>query len=403
MRHRLLSVLFLTASVALPVEASKANENIAILSSNEGSTVLLDEVTPFIQPSESEIFSNSSIFESNTAGLPGSVSDIFTNDGGVFESGPGSIPTEVWDVIQSETVTPVDDWLSGGNISLENIWDSVLTGQRLPDYGSIFGNGDILGNIDYGNIFGDVNIFGDSDFGNGVIKNLNGGIFGAGATNPNGGSQPTAESGRFNPFKWITRWTKNNVINPVVRALGRIGERPRLPFKSPALGTLTRNSVVKRRDQANLLDQEIGRLLAAPRLGEEGEEWIAQESAESMQVLERGVNEADLSIKLAAEAQELTSTQDVAKAVARLSGHNAQAIAATLQMQAQTQASSIQLQQLMAADVALAADISEGIDEANRRERLERGSTFYDNAGETLYLRGVLTDNKDAKQLGSSN
>jgi hypothetical protein len=97
-----------------------------------------------------------------------------------------------------------------------------------------------------------------------------------------------------------------------------------------------------------------------------------------------------LAIAAAAGAEKLTSTQDVAKTVARIGGHNAQVGASNLTLQAQNQAALLQLQQLMSANIKLGANVSEGIDEMNRRDRLERSRAFSDSAGETLFLPGVF-------------
>lgn len=397
MRHKLPCSLFIVAAITLPMEHSNAQEFGGVFSSNRQSTTSVYDPTPFTQPSEPDLLGNSSIFESSSLGLPSSVSDIFTENGGVFESGSGSIPPQVLDVIQSGTGNSSGDWLGGENIALGGIWDNVLTGNGLPDYGSIVGGG-ALGNIDYSSIFGDVNIFGNSDFGSGIIKNLNHGNLGMGTTNPDGVSQPSTRPGRFNPFERIARWSRRNLVTPVFRALGRLGARLRLPFKNSALGSLTRNSVVKSRDQANLIDQELARMMAEPRLGEDGEEWMVEQSEASLAVLDTGIEQADLSVDMAIKAQELTSTQDVAKAVALIGGNNAKTIATTLQMQANSQASLSQLEQLISASLQLEANISEGIDESNRRERLERSSAFNDSAGEAIYLRGVMTTPPEAKK-----
>lgn len=393
--------LFIVTAIALPMEPSKAQEVGGTNSSDRPITTPVYNPNPFTQPSGPDFLGDSGIFESSPLGLPSSLptsaSDIFTENGGIFESGSGSIP-QVLDVIQSGAGDPGGDWLNGGNISLGNIWDNVLTGNGLPDYGSIFGSG-ALGNIDYSRIFGDVNIFGNSDFGSGIIKNLNGGNLGSGITNPDGTPQPSARPGRFNPFERIARWSQRNLLTPVFRALGRLGEKLRLPFRNSALGTLTRNSVVKSRDQANLIDQELARMMAEPRLGEDGEKWMVEQSEASLAILDIGTEQADLSVDMAIKAQELTSTQDVAKAVALIGGNNAKTIGTTLQMQANSQASLVQMEQLLSANLQVSANISEGIDESNRRERLERSSAFGDSAGEAIYLRGVMTTPTKAKKI----
>jgi len=174
-----------------------------------------------------------------------------------------------------------------------------------------------------------------------------------------------------------------------MRAFGIGGSRTRDEFANEAVGFLTQNSVVARRDQANLLSQELARLMASPRLGEEGEQWVAKEEQDTLSIISTGQTGASEAATLAQQAQTLTSTQDVAKVVATIGGKNAEMILTSLQMQSQSHASSIQLQQLMSASIELEANISEALDESNRRERMERNSAFYENAEESIYLQGI--------------
>lgn len=315
------------------------------------------------------------------------------------------IPIEVWEVIQTQTGVNIED------PQFEDIWNVISSQSDLPDYESIFGNDNILssgGGIIYNfepNTGGSTSpIFGGGStspiLGGGSTPPILGGgstppIFGGGSTSPvadGGGSTPPASGngGSFNPFRWIREWSQKHIITPLMRAFGKTGNRR--PFTNKAVGILTRNSVVKQRDQANLLDQELARMMAAPRLGEDGEQWVASEAEATTGILELGQEGATQAITLAEQAQQLTSTQDVAKTVATIGGHNAQMILTSMQLQAQNQASLIQLQQLLSASIELEANISEALDEDNRRERMERNSTFYENAGETLYLQGVWGD-----------
>lgn len=338
--------------------------------------------------------------DTTSANIPSS------DSGGIFETGVGRFTT----------VGRINNILSEDSPTYANfpiVFDGSGSNEVFTTGNGGFG-GDVWGNIssdfpDYSSIFGDVNLSGNSDFGGGIIQNLNGSSGGGsfpGLTVPIGTPAPSpapsaeapARSEGFNPFRWIVQWSKKNIIAPVFRVLGRGDQKPRTPFGSGVLGTFNRNSIVQRRDQANLLSQEIARLMASPRLGEEGEEWVAAEAEETLGILEVGTATTNQAIELAVAAQELTSTQDVAKAVAEIGGHNAKISATILQMQGQSQASHIQLQQLMSASIELEANISEALDESNRRERLERASAFYRDAGETLYLRGVFSDGGEEKK-----
>lgn len=328
---------------------------------------------------------------------------------GGFENAPNGIPQDVWEIIEEQTGLPDFGSVLDGNITIEDVWDIVDSQYDLPDYESIFGSNDTFG----------------GGYESAIIKNFAGNSVipasqspggrptiplppGGGGNTPTGspiphgtplpkpgGSQPSVRPPKgksgYNPFRRVFEWIKGRVVDPVVQAFGRPGQGNRKKFTGNALGILTRNSVVKSRDQANLVDQEMARLLAEPRLGEAGEEWIEEEAKASDNVLGIGLEESNLAVELAAKSQDLTSTQDVAKSVAKIGGHNAQLGASNLMLQAQNQASLLQLQQLMSANIKLGANISEGIDEINRRERLERSRAFSDSAGETLFLPGVFS------------
>ena len=369
---------------------------------------------------------NDGSFETGTGGLPGDINlpDILGGDStGGFETGSGGIPQEVWEIIQSQTGIEI------GDSSIEDIWNVIATGYELPDYGSIFGNNDdVFGGYGGGVILNATNTGGStppisggstpSILSGGSLPPLPGGstppiaggggstppVSGGGGTLPTvfggGSSTPTSSGGTstgFNPFKWVKEWIGKNLKTPIMRVFGISGKTTRTPFQNEAMGTLTRNSIVQRRDQANMFSQELARMMAAPKLGVEGEAWMTAESEASMNVLGAGMDQVNEAVQLSDSAQTLTSTQDVAKAVAKISGHNAQTIGAALQLQTQSQAALLQLQQMTAASIELEANISEALDETNRRERLERDSIFYSNAGETLYLRGVWNPPTPAK------
>lgn len=279
--------------------------------------------------------------------LPGSLEQILLNG----SSAPGSIPRDVWSVMQSQGGLPGS---YGGEIfgSVEQIF----SGGSNP--------------FDFGNIINRDN-WGISSFSN--VAPINTG------NNDSGGG--------FNPFRRISNWIQST---PLARAIGSWGKRIRGALGGSSFGFFTRNPVVKERDQANLFDQEIARMMAEPQLGEIGEQWMATEAQGAMSVLGSGLQSASAAIQIAQESQELTSTQDVAKAVAQQGGQNAALSAAVLQMQTQNQASLLQLQQLTSSAIQLSANNSEGIDEANRRERAERTNALRQSASEFIYVPNVF-------------
>lgn len=279
--------------------------------------------------------------------LPEAVEQIFSSG----NTAPGSIPTEVWDVMQSQIGLPGSND-SGTFGSLEQIF----SGERDPyDFSSVINRDN----------------WGISAFSNGVPTN----------------TANSRSTGGWNPFRRVSNWIQNT---PLAKAMGSWGRQIRGALGGSSFGFFTRNQVVKERDQANLFDQEIARMMAEPQLGESGEQWMQAEAQDAMSVLGSGLQSASAAMQVAQDSQSLTSTQDVAKAVARQGGQNAALSAAVLQMQAQNQASLLQLQQLTSSAIQLSANNSEGIDEANRRERAERTNALRQSASEFIYVPNVF-------------
>ena len=284
--------------------------------------------------------------------LPESIEQILSGSILSGSSGaPGSIPTGVWDIMQSQVGLPGSS--SGG---VFGGLEQILTGQNNPyDFSSVM-NRDNWGISSFSNIV-------PTSAGNGNA------------------------AGGFNPFSHISKWIQNS---PLAKVMGSWGRRIRGALGGSSFGFFTRNQVVKERDQANLFDQEIARMMAEPQLGESGEQWMATEAQDAMSVLGSGLQSASAAIQIAQDSQSLTSTQDVAKAVAQQGGQNAALSATLLQMQAQNQASLLQLQQLTSSAIQLSANNSEGVDEANRRERAERSNALRQSASEFIYVPNVF-------------
>ena len=279
--------------------------------------------------------------------LPGSIEQIFS-DG---SSAPGSIPSDIWSVMRSQGGLPG----SYGDETFGSL-EQILSGGNNPfDFSSVINRDN----------------WGISTFSNVALTNT-------GSSDSGGG---------FNPFRRVSNWIQNT---PLAKAMGSWGKHIRGALGGSSFGFFTRNQVVKERDQANLFDQEIARMMAEPQLGETGEQWMATEAQGAMSVLESGLQSASAAIQIAQESQDLTSTQDVAKAVAQQGGQNAALSAAVLQMQTQNQASLLQLQQLTSSAIQLSANNSEGIDEANRRERAERTNALRQSASEFIYVPNVF-------------
>lgn len=319
--------------------------------------------------------------------LPGATNQpIFSSS-----SPPGSIPTAVWSVMRSQVGLPE----SGSNVfgSLEQI----LAAEQSPyDFSSVI-NRNNWGINSFSNqplVPGSLSN-GSSSVGSSPLPELGQAAQQAGSAISQTGQTVLEGIRQFripqlaalNPFRRMIEWTQNT---PLARTMGVLGKRIRGVLGGSTFGFFTRNPVVKERDQANLFDQEIARMIAEPQLGEAGEQWLAGEAKDTLSVLEGGLQEANAAVQIAAAAQSLTSTQDVAKAVAQQGGQNAAVSAAVLQMQAQNQASLLQIQQLTSSAIQLSANNSEGIDEANRRERAERSNALRQSASEFIYVPDVF-------------
>jgi hypothetical protein len=154
-------------------------------------------------------------------------------------------------------------------------------------------------------------------------------------------------------------------------------------------GVLTTNSIVRQRDTANLYDQELGRAIAAPLLGQTGQETLKQSAEKSNQIIQSTQKGFQETRTLAQQAKSASSTQDVMKANADMTSTLAGLIANQAQLTAQNQTELLKLQQMAGMNVELAANVSEGMDEANRRDRVTRQLEIGSAAQTELYMPGL--------------
>lgn len=159
--------------------------------------------------------------------------------------------------------------------------------------------------------------------------------------------------------------------------------------KDDEIGILTRSPIVVRRDKANQYDQELGRAMAAPMLAEQGDQWLEAQITTSSDMMQAGLASTQSAIAKSGEAAEATSTQDIVRRSAEMSG-----IAATMQMQGMQQNAMLgeslwNMQRLQSAQLQLAADMSEAADEQNRRDRTSRASALSSSAGEAMIIPGL--------------
>ncbi len=170
----------------------------------------------------------------------------------------------------------------------------------------------------------------------------------------------------------------------------------RLPQeKDEETGLITRSPIVLRRDKANQYDQELGRAMAAPMLAEEGQRWLNANITTSSNMMQAGLASTQSAVAKSTEATEATSTQEIVRRSAEISG-----VAATLQMQEMQQNAMIgeslwNMQRLGSSQIQLAANASEAADEQNRRDRASRTAGLASSAYQPLIIP-VRTDQEDS-------
>lgn len=168
------------------------------------------------------------------------------------------------------------------------------------------------------------------------------------------------------------------------------------PSKGP--GILSNSPVVQQRDLANLYDQESARAIAAPILGEQGKTWLTEEAERTAGLIESSQAGAIQVQQMAEEAQSLGVTQDVMKQSAEIDAAIASLLTNQAQLTADNHAALMQLQRLQGMQAQLAANTSEGIDEANRRDRLERQVSITGASQAPIYIPGLLGTNQQSKE-----
>jgi hypothetical protein len=165
--------------------------------------------------------------------------------------------------------------------------------------------------------------------------------------------------------------------------------------ESPGAGALTVNPIVQRRDVANLYDQEMGRSLAAPMLGEAGETTAKEEGERVSSILETNQQGMAETQKLAEEAQSLTVTQDVMKNQAQMNSALAGIVTNTAELTADNRLALLEMQRIDSIIAQLTANTSEGMDESNRRERVERRTLTTQAAIAPIFIPGLLGTNEE--------
>ncbi|MEO0806047.1 MAG: hypothetical protein AAFY33_07055, partial [Cyanobacteria bacterium J06643_4] len=168
------------------------------------------------------------------------------------------------------------------------------------------------------------------------------------------------------------------------------------PSKGP--GILSNSPVVQQRDLANLYDQESARAIAAPVLGEQGKTWLEEEAERMAGLIENSQEGAAQIQQMAEDAQGLGVTQDVMKQAAEIDGAMSSLLTNQTQLTADNRATLLQLQRLQGVQAQIAANTSEGIDEANRRDRLERQVAISGASRAPIYIPGLFDAGTTAQE-----
>jgi hypothetical protein len=156
----------------------------------------------------------------------------------------------------------------------------------------------------------------------------------------------------------------------------------------PSADFFSSNPTVAQRDLANLYDQEYARAQAARFLGKPGQTWLDTNAAATTTLVKQNTVLATEIGALAKGALSLDVTQDVMKNSAQIQSRAANMALNQSQISAQQQAALLGVQQQQAALMQLSANLGEGIDESNRRERLERDVLHMEAGSVPIYLPG---------------
>lgn len=158
---------------------------------------------------------------------------------------------------------------------------------------------------------------------------------------------------------------------------------------NPEGDILSINPTVRARDLSNLYDQELARATAAPFLGKTGLAWAKSQAEITKSVLESNEKIGEKVENITIKSQAKDVTQDVMKHQIAVHSQLAGLLINQSQISSQIASSLTNLQQGQAGLLQLAANSSEALDEANRRERINRNNLLFQSAGVQIYVRGL--------------
>lgn len=169
-------------------------------------------------------------------------------------------------------------------------------------------------------------------------------------------------------------------------------ERPTPPETASQEDALTLNPIVRQRDLSNLYDQTLTRSTAAPMVGKTGTRWMTTSVQSTGQVIQHSQKSAQAIQQLASASKSLTVTQDVMKNNAQMQNLTASMLVDQAVLNGKVHASLLGMQQEQAMVLLNQANLSEGIDEMNRRERSDRLIEASAAARSPLYIPGLYSD-----------
>ena len=166
--------------------------------------------------------------------------------------------------------------------------------------------------------------------------------------------------------------------------------RVRMEDAVPIQSILGTDPTTQQRELANRYDQEVARSMASPWLGDQGQTRLSTQAEQTSNLLQASQGRTQQAQSMAEEAQGMNVTQDVMKQNAQIQASVAALLHEQTQLTAENNTTLTQLHQLQGMLTQLAANTSEGIDEANRRERVERQISISGSAQAPIYIPGAL-------------
>lgn len=166
-------------------------------------------------------------------------------------------------------------------------------------------------------------------------------------------------------------------------------ELPGPPKSASEYDALTINPIVRQRDLSNLYDQTLSRSTAAPMVGKTGTKWMTTSVQDTGQVIQHSQKSAQAIQQLATASKSMSVTQSVMKNSAQMQDLTASMLLDQSILNGKVHASLLGVQQEQAMLLLNQANLSEGIDEMNRRERSDRLIEASAAARSPLYIPGL--------------